>query len=141
MQSYHDYASFCPAKHDVYSVLSTEGGLNVNIGHILFIFVSILQYAIVLCSTEHGSATSSGNQPGQNDYQEQSVQIQFEEREETKICTIFLNDDTLYEGPEDFIVELSMPAYALLGDPSAALVTVMDDEDGMLDLECFISVY
>ncbi|XP_033644314.1 extracellular matrix protein FRAS1-like [Asterias rubens] len=87
------------------------------------------QYAIVLCSTEHGSATSSGNQPGQNDYQEQSVQIQFEEREETKICTIFLNDDTLYEGPEDFIVELSMPAYALLGDPSAALVTVMDDED------------
>ena len=36
MQSYHDYASFCPAKHDVYSVLSTEGGLNVNIGHIVY---------------------------------------------------------------------------------------------------------
>ena len=34
-QSYHDYASFCPAKHDVYSVLSTEGGLNVNMGHIV----------------------------------------------------------------------------------------------------------
>ena len=30
-QSYHDYASFCQTKHDVYSVLSTEGGLNVNI--------------------------------------------------------------------------------------------------------------
>ena len=25
MKSYHDYASFCPAKHVVYSVLSTEG--------------------------------------------------------------------------------------------------------------------
>ena len=36
MQSYHDYVSFCPAKHDVYSVLSTEGGLNVNIGHIVY---------------------------------------------------------------------------------------------------------
>ena len=30
VQSYHDYASFCPTKHDVYSVWSTEGGLNVN---------------------------------------------------------------------------------------------------------------
>ena len=30
-QSYHDSASFCPAKHDVYSVFfSTEGGLNVT---------------------------------------------------------------------------------------------------------------
>ena len=36
MQSYHDYDSFCPAKHDVYSVFSTEGGLNVNIGHIVY---------------------------------------------------------------------------------------------------------
>ena len=36
MQSYHDYASFCPAKHDIYSVLSTEGGLNVNISHIVY---------------------------------------------------------------------------------------------------------
>ena len=36
MQSYHDYASFCLAKHDVYSVLSREGGLNVNVGHIVY---------------------------------------------------------------------------------------------------------
>ena len=35
-QSYSDYATQCPAKHDVYSVLSTEGGLNVNIGHIVY---------------------------------------------------------------------------------------------------------
>ena len=39
MQSYHDYASSCPAKHDVYSVLSTEGGLNVKIGHIVYTLV------------------------------------------------------------------------------------------------------
>ena len=49
MQSYHDYASFCPAKHDVYSVLSTEGGLNVNIGHIvyeeIYIYTGTLQRA------------------------------------------------------------------------------------------------
>ena len=30
------YAYFCPAKHDVYSVLSAEGGLNVNIGYIVY---------------------------------------------------------------------------------------------------------
>ena len=36
LQSYHDYASFCPAKHDKYSVMSTEGGLNVNISHIVY---------------------------------------------------------------------------------------------------------
>ena len=36
MQSHHDYASFCLAKHDVYSVLSREGGLNVNVGHIVY---------------------------------------------------------------------------------------------------------
>ena len=36
MQSYHDKASFCPTKHDVYSVLSTEGSLNVNVGHIVY---------------------------------------------------------------------------------------------------------
>ena len=44
MQFYHDYASFCPAKHDVYSVLSTEGGLNVNIGHIVYIHVRMVNY-------------------------------------------------------------------------------------------------
>ena len=36
MHSNHDYVSFCPAKHDVYSVFSTEGGLNVNVGHIVY---------------------------------------------------------------------------------------------------------
>ena len=35
-QSYHDYASFCPAKYHFYSVLSTKGALNVNIGHIVY---------------------------------------------------------------------------------------------------------
>ena len=41
MQSYHDYASFCQAKHDVYSVLSTEGGLIVNISHIVYTCVIV----------------------------------------------------------------------------------------------------
>ena len=54
MQSYHDYDSFCPAKHDVYSVFSTEGGLNVNIGHIVYIQHNIVTYSqcnlVCLCS-------------------------------------------------------------------------------------------
>ena len=39
---------FCPTKHDVYSVFSTEGGLNVNIGHIVYIntMQSFKQYRV-----------------------------------------------------------------------------------------------
>ena len=42
-QSYYDYASLCPAKHDVYSVWSTEGGLSVNIGHIVYSLLFLLE--------------------------------------------------------------------------------------------------
>ena len=48
MQCYRDYSSFCSVKHDVYSVLSTEGGLNVNIGNIVLTHRSKGKKQIVL---------------------------------------------------------------------------------------------
>lgn len=56
-------------------------------------------------------------------------QVQFEEREDTKICTIIISDDTIYEEDEEFIVALDTPAYALLGDPFTAVVAINDIED------------
>lgn len=58
-----------------------------------------------------------------------AFQVQFEEREDTKACTIAINDDSVFEGTESFSVELSMPAYALLGNVTRATVTIADPED------------
>lgn len=58
-----------------------------------------------------------------------ALQVQFEEREDTKACTIAINDDDVFEGAESFSVELSMPAYALLGNVTRATVTITDPED------------
>lgn len=58
-----------------------------------------------------------------------ALQVQFEEQEDTKACTITINDDDVFEGTESFSVELSMPAYALLGNVTRATVTVTDPED------------
>ncbi|XP_041084402.1 extracellular matrix organizing protein FRAS1-like isoform X2 [Polyodon spathula] len=90
------------------------------------------QYAIVLCRTEQGTATSTssiGSKPGQQDYVEYAGQVQFDEREDTKACTIAINDDQVFENIESFNVELSMPAYALLGKITRAKVNINDTED------------
>nr|XP_046207425.1 extracellular matrix organizing protein FRAS1-like [Oncorhynchus gorbuscha] len=90
------------------------------------------QYAIVLCRTEQASATSTssvGSRPGQQDYVEYAGQVQFDEREDTKVCTIVIQDDKVFEGVESFQVELSMPVYALLGQVTRASVNINDTED------------
>uniref|UniRef100_A0A8C8RJR6 VWFC domain-containing protein n=1 Tax=Pelusios castaneus TaxID=367368 RepID=A0A8C8RJR6_9SAUR len=90
------------------------------------------QYAIVLCRTEQGTATSSSSvssKPGQQDYVEYAGQVQFDEWEDTKTCTIVINDDDIFENTETFTVELSMPAYALLGEITQAKVIINDTED------------
>lgn len=56
-------------------------------------------------------------------------QVQFDEREDTKVCTIIINDDKVFEGVESFQVELSMPVYALLGHNTRAVVNINDTED------------
>uniref|UniRef100_A0ACB8E9A0 Extracellular matrix protein fras1 n=1 Tax=Sphaerodactylus townsendi TaxID=933632 RepID=A0ACB8E9A0_9SAUR len=55
--------------------------------------------------------------------------VQFDEREDTKSCTVAINDDDVFENTEHFVVELSMPAYALLGRITTAKVFISDTED------------
>lgn len=55
--------------------------------------------------------------------------MQFDEREDTKVCTIVINDDKVFEGIESFHVELSMPVYALLGGNTRTVVNINDTED------------
>ena len=43
------------------------------------------------------------------------LQVQFDEHETEKVCSIQINDDKDYEGPETFFVELTLPTYSLLG--------------------------
>jgi len=111
-----------------YNVSEKAGSVSVTVQR----SGNLNQYAIVLCRTEQGTASSSSrvsSQPGQQDYVEYAGQVQFDEREDTKSCTIVINDDDVFENVESFTVELSMPAYALLGEFTQAKVIINDTED------------
>ncbi|KAJ7411871.1 hypothetical protein BTVI_48371 [Pitangus sulphuratus] len=123
---FHIQWSLLSFTHTSYKVRESSGSVSVTVRRV----GNLNQYAIVLCRTEQGTATGgSGSQPGQQDYVEYAGQVQFEEREDTKACTIIINDDDIFEGTESFSVELSMPAYALLGNVTRATVTITDPED------------
>ncbi|XP_027744997.1 extracellular matrix protein FRAS1 [Empidonax traillii] len=123
---FHIQWSLLSFTHTSYKVRESSGSVSVTVRRV----GNLNQYAIVLCRTEQGTATGgSGSQPGQQDYVEYAGQVQFEEREDTKACTVVINDDDIFEGTESFSVELSMPAYALLGNVTRATVTIADPED------------
>ena len=63
-------------------------------------------------------------------YRSYSRQVQFDEWQDVKMCSILINDDSIYEGPETFYVELTSPTYALLDGVTTAAVTITDEEDG-----------
>uniref|UniRef100_F1M3H3 Fraser extracellular matrix complex subunit 1 n=1 Tax=Rattus norvegicus TaxID=10116 RepID=F1M3H3_RAT len=115
-------------KYTSYNVSEKAGSVSVMVQRT----GNLNQYAIVLCRTEQGTASSSSrvsSHPGQQDYVEYAGQVQFDEREDTKSCTIVINDDDVFENIESFTVELSMPAYALLGEFTQAKVIINDTED------------
>ncbi|XP_071779938.2 extracellular matrix organizing protein FRAS1 [Centroberyx gerrardi] len=125
---FHIQWSLISFEHKSYNVSEKAGTVAVTVKR----SGNLNQYAIVLCRTEQGSATSTsgvGSRPGQQDYVEYAGQVQFDEREDTKVCTIIINDDKVFEGTESFQVELSMPVYALLGAATRALVNINDTED------------
>uniref|UniRef100_A0A8C9EKS7 Calx-beta domain-containing protein n=1 Tax=Pavo cristatus TaxID=9049 RepID=A0A8C9EKS7_PAVCR len=123
---FHIQWSLLSFMYSSYNVSESAGSVSVTVRRI----GNLNQYAIVLCRTEQGTATSSsGSQSGEQDYVEFAGQVQFEEREDTKACTIVINDDDVFESTESFTVELSMPAYALLGNVTQATVTITDTED------------
>ncbi|XP_062964839.1 extracellular matrix organizing protein FRAS1 isoform X1 [Cynocephalus volans] len=125
---FHIQWSLISFKYTSYNVSEKAGSVSVTVQRT----GNLNQYAIVLCRTEQGTASSSsrvGSQPGQQDYVEYAGQVQFDEREDTKSCTIIINDDDVFENVESFTVELSMPAYALLGEFTQAKVIINDTED------------
>ncbi|POI34347.1 hypothetical protein CIB84_001901, partial [Bambusicola thoracicus] len=123
---FHIQWSLLSFMYSSYNISESAGSVSVTVRRI----GNLNQYAIVLCRTEQGTATSSsGSQSGEQDYVEYAGQVQFEEREDTKACTIVINDDDVFESAESFTVELSMPAYALLGNVTQATVTITDTED------------
>ncbi|KAL4617481.1 extracellular matrix protein FRAS1-like [Arapaima gigas] len=86
----------------------------------------------VLCHTEQDSATSASEgdmSPGHQDYVEYAEELQFEEGEDTKVCTIAIKDDEILENTESFYVVLDKPVHALLGGATHAKVHVVDAED------------
>ncbi|XP_073898026.1 extracellular matrix organizing protein FRAS1 isoform X2 [Castor canadensis] len=125
---FHIQWSLISFKYTSYNVSEKAGSVSVTVQRT----GNLNQYAIVLCRTEQGTASSSSrvsSQPGQQDYVEYAGQVQFDEREDTKSCTIVINDDDVFENIESFSVELSMPAYALLGEFTQAKVIINDTED------------
>ncbi|KAM9446229.1 extracellular matrix organizing protein FRAS1 [Clarias gariepinus] len=125
---FHIQWSLISFEHRSYNVSEKAGTVAVTVKRT----GNLNQYAIVLCRTEQGTATSTstaGSQPGKHDYVEHAGQVQFDEREDTKVCTIIINDDQLFENIESFTVELSMPVYALLGQVTRAKVNINDTED------------
>ncbi|XP_012660764.1 extracellular matrix protein FRAS1 [Otolemur garnettii] len=125
---FHIQWSLISFKHTSYNVSEKAGSVSVTVQRA----GNLNQYAIVLCHTEQGTASSGSgvsSQPGQQDYVEYAGQVQFDEREDTKSCTIVINDDDVFENIESFTVGLSMPAYALLGDFTRAKVIINDTED------------
>ncbi|KAM9742832.1 extracellular matrix organizing protein FRAS1 isoform 2-T2 [Menidia menidia] len=125
---FHIQWSLISFEHKSYNVSEKAGTVAVTVKRT----GNLNQYAIVLCRTEHGSAmstSSTGSRPGQQDYVEYAGQVQFDEREDTKVCTIVINDDKVFEAIESFHVELSMPVYALLGGITRTIVNINDTED------------
>ncbi|CAN9512669.1 unnamed protein product [Ophioblennius macclurei] len=125
---FHIQWSIISFQHKSYNVSEKAGTVAVTVKR----SGNLNQYAIVLCRTEQGSASSTSStssQPSQQDYVEYAGQVQFDEREDTKVCTIVINDDKVFEGTESFQVELSMPVYALLGGNTRAVVNINDTED------------
>ncbi|XP_037832589.1 extracellular matrix protein FRAS1 isoform X2 [Kryptolebias marmoratus] len=125
---FHIQWSLISFEHQSYNVSEKAGTVAVTVKRT----GNLNQYAVVLCRTEQGGAkstSSTGSRPGQQDYVEYAGQVQFDEREDTKVCTVVINDDKVFEGTESFHVELSMPVYALLGANTRAVVNINDTED------------
>ena len=74
-------------------------------------------------------ATANGSAIAGTDYTSASGTLNFANGESSKTFTINITDDAIFEGNETFTVSLSSPTGgATLGSPSAATVTITDNE-------------
>ncbi len=73
--------------------------------------------------------TANGSAKSGNDYATHSQIVTFYPGETLYSITINIIDDTLVEGNEDFVAELSDPDGAELANPSVATITIVDNEN------------
>lgn len=72
--------------------------------------------------------TVDGTAFERSDYNSSLATLQFEPNETTKTITIFITDDALVEGPENFFVVLSGPNGSPTNQPSFIDVTINSDD-------------
>ncbi|RRS35480.1 MAG: hypothetical protein NV67_03545, partial [Gammaproteobacteria bacterium (ex Lamellibrachia satsuma)] len=102
-----------------YAVNENDGTVNVTVNRTGGSFGAItVDYA-----TSNGTATSG------SDYQAVNSALTFAENEYSKVITINLLDDLVYEGSESFTITLSNPGGgAALGTTTTASIDITDDE-------------
>ncbi|RDH85849.1 MAG: hypothetical protein DIZ78_09685 [endosymbiont of Escarpia spicata] len=102
-----------------YAVNENDGTVNVTVNRTVGGFGAItVDYA-----TSNGTATSG------NDYQAINSALTLAENEYSKVITINLLDDLVYEGSESFTINLSNPGGgATLGTTTTASIDIADNE-------------
>ncbi len=102
-----------------YPVNENDGTVNVTVNRTGGSFGAItVDYA-----TSNGTATSG------SDYQAVNSTLTFAENEYSKVITVNLLNDTVYEGSESFSITLSNPGGgATLGTTTTASIDIADDE-------------
>ncbi|MBL3589199.1 MAG: hypothetical protein JMN24_05325, partial [gamma proteobacterium endosymbiont of Lamellibrachia anaximandri] len=102
-----------------YAVNENDGTVNITVNRTGGSFGAItVDYA-----TSNGTATSG------NDYQAINNSLAFAENEYSKVITVNLLDDTVYEGSESFTITLSNPGGgAALGTTTTASIDITDNE-------------
>ena len=81
-----------------------------------------------------GYATSDGTATAPDDYTAASGTLTFNSSETSKTFSVSIVDDAVVEIDEAVYLSLSNPSNATLGEPSTAVLTIVDDESG-----CFIA--
>ena len=81
-----------------------------------------------------GYATSDGTATAPDDYTVASGTLTFNSSETSKTFSVSIVDDAVVEIDEAVYLSLSNPSNATLGEPSTAVLTIVDDESG-----CFIA--
>ncbi|KAF4530183.1 hypothetical protein B566_EDAN001442 [Ephemera danica] len=78
---------------------------------------------------EGGSATWGANKSANNDIELQFGLVQFDSYEKEKYCSLKIYNDNIYEGLEDFIIEIYESSKTLLGLTTRSHITLLDPED------------
>ncbi|KAL4240401.1 Extracellular matrix protein fras1 [Mactra antiquata] len=114
-------------EYSLMNVTETAGLLHIPVKR----YGNLKHYSVVTCYSQPGTATTSeqGTRPGQQDYVQYLGQVQFDEWQDTKMCTIIINDDSIFEGRETFYVELIQPTFTLIGRTKKTTVALTDMED------------